>query len=198
MRVEASAGVAAAVGLSPAELSDVVVELLRRADIAMYQAKRGGPRIVDYDASRDTADLAQLMLGGDLPRAIADREFTVSFQPIVDLATGDMISAEALARWHHPEHGDLDPRRFLAAVERSGLLPAFAEAVLDQALAAMCRWRAAGVEATVAVNASPRSLLDPDLPPDGGPAARPPRPGRHRPGDRADREPHAEPGRARR
>ena len=84
------------------------------------------------------------MLGGDLPRAIADREFAVSFQPIVDLATGQMVSAEALARWRHPERGDLDPRRFLTAVERSGLLPAFAEAVLDQALAAMKRWRAAG------------------------------------------------------
>jgi diguanylate cyclase (GGDEF)-like protein len=173
VRVEASAGVAVAVGLSPAEsgadrrsarADDLVVELLRRADIAMYQAKRGGPRIVGYDASRDTADLAQLMLGGDLPRAIEQREFTVNFQPIVDLATGDMISAEALTRWHHPEHGDLNPRRFLAAVERSGLLPAFAEAVLDQALTALGRWRAAGVDATVAVNASPRSLLDPAFP----------------------------------
>jgi len=82
----------------------------------------------------------------------------------VDLATGDMISAEALARWHHPDRGDLDPRRFLAAVERSGLLPAFAEAVLDQALDAMRRWRALGVMAPVAVNASPRSLLDPTFP----------------------------------
>jgi diguanylate cyclase (GGDEF)-like protein len=165
VRVEASAGVAtvaAAPTDSPAD--EVVVELLRRADIAMYQAKRGGPRIVGYDASRDTADLAQLMLGGDLPRAIAQREFAVSFQPIVDLGTGDMISAEALARWHHPEHGDLNPRRFLAAVERSGLLPAFAEAVLDQALATAQRWRAAGIAATVAVNASPRSLLDPAFP----------------------------------
>jgi len=82
----------------------------------------------------------------------------------VDLATGDMLAAEALARWHHPDRGDLDPRRFLAAVERSGLLPAFAEAVLDQALVAMRRWRAEGVVAPVAVNASPRSLLDPTFP----------------------------------
>jgi EAL domain-containing protein (putative c-di-GMP-specific phosphodiesterase class I) len=141
-----------------------MVELLRQADVAMYQAKRGGPRIAFYDKRRDTADVAQLMLGGDLPRAIAEREFVVSFQPIVDLATGDMISAEALARWHHPDRGDLDPRRFLAAVERSGLLSAFAEAVLDQALDAMARWRALGVGAPVAVNASPRSLLDPTFP----------------------------------
>jgi diguanylate cyclase (GGDEF)-like protein len=156
VRVEASVGVATG--------GENMVELLRRADMAMYQAKRVGPRIVSYDERRDTADVAQLMLGGDLPRAIADREFAVFFQPIVDLATGDMISAEALARWHHPDRGDLDPRRFLAAVERSGLLPAFAEAVLDQALAAMLRWRSLGLDASVAVNASPRSLLDPTFP----------------------------------
>jgi diguanylate cyclase (GGDEF)-like protein len=165
VRVEASAGLALAE--PDADIGDpdaAVVELLRRADVAMYQAKRGGPRVVRYEPSRDTADVAALMLGGDLPRAIAQREFTVSFQPIVDLASGEMISAEALARWHHPERGDLDPRRFLAAVERSGLLPAFAEAVLDQALTAMRRWRAAGVDAPVAVNASPRSLLDPLFP----------------------------------
>jgi predicted signal transduction protein with EAL and GGDEF domain len=82
-----------------------------------------GPGSSGYEAARDTADVAALMLGGDLPRAIADREFAVSFQPIVDLATGQMVSAEALARWRHPERGDLDPRRFLAAVERSGCCP---------------------------------------------------------------------------
>jgi diguanylate cyclase (GGDEF)-like protein len=178
VRVEACAGLAIApTGGSLADPSSTVgngtdvrddaaavVELLRRADVAMYQAKRGGSRVVRYEPARDTADVAALMLGGDLPRAIAQREFTVSFQPIVDLASGKMIAAEALARWHHPDRGDLDPRRFLAAVERSGLLPAFAEAVLDQALAAMLRWRALGVDAPVAVNASPRSLLDPTFP----------------------------------
>jgi diguanylate cyclase (GGDEF)-like protein len=161
VRVEASAGTA----LADETLADLgMVELLRRADVAMYQAKRGGPRIVRYDAGRDTTDVARLTLGGDLPRAIANREFLVNFQPIVDLASGEMIAAEALARWRHPNLGDLDPRRFLAAVERSGLLPDFAEAVLDQALAAMRRWRSLGLAAPVAVNASPRSLLDPAFP----------------------------------
>ncbi len=164
VRIEASAGVTVAADAGALPSDRGMVELLRQADVAMYQAKRGGPRIVAYDERRDTADVAALMLGGDLPRAIAEREFVVSFQPIVDLATGDMISAEALTRWHHPDRGEMDPRRFLAAVERSGLLPAFAEAVLDQALAAMARWRALGVAAPVAVNASPRSLLDPTFP----------------------------------
>jgi diguanylate cyclase (GGDEF)-like protein len=170
VRLDASAGIAVREETVPdgtvregTERIDVV-ELLRRADVATYHAKRGGRKIARYEASRDTADLPRLMLGGDLPRAVAEREFTVHFQPIVDLATGMMISAEALTRWHHPDRGDLDPRRFLAVVERSGLRPAFAEEVLDQALAAMLRWRELGVDAPVAVNASPRSLLDPTFP----------------------------------
>jgi EAL domain-containing protein (putative c-di-GMP-specific phosphodiesterase class I) len=105
-----------------------------------------------------------LILGGELPRAIARREFTVCFQPIVDLQSGLMIAAEALARWRHPVRGELDPRRFLHAVERSGLLASFDEAVLDQALLARKRWWSAGIIAPVAVNAAPRSVLDPEYP----------------------------------
>jgi diguanylate cyclase len=177
VRVDASAGVAVAEDALPPALGGPtgddptgaqpvggMVELLRRADVALHHAKRGGPSVVRYHDRLDTADAARLALAGDLPRAIAEREFAVSFQPIVDLTTGEMIAAEALARWHHPDRGDLGPRRFLSAVERSGLLPGFAEAVLDQALAAMLRWRAAGVDAPVAVNASPRSLLDAAFP----------------------------------
>ncbi len=167
IRVEASAGLAVVAADDPPDLAlkeTGMVELLRRADVAMYQAKRGGPPTVTYDPAHDTADVGQLMLGGDLPRAVADREFTVLFQPIVDLASGQMIAAEALARWHHPARGSLNPPRFLAAIERSDLLPAFADAVLDQALATMTRWRELGLSAPVAVNASPRSLLDPAFP----------------------------------
>ncbi|MFE9689781.1 putative bifunctional diguanylate cyclase/phosphodiesterase [Micromonospora sp. NPDC005806] len=156
--VEASGGIAVA----PA--SGGMPELLRRADVAMYQAKRAGQRISTYAPTRDTADLGRLTLGGELPRAVADHEFTVTFQPIVDLASGAAIGAEALARWHHPTHGVIDPLRFLEAVERSGLLPAFAEAILDQALIAAGTWRTAGFDLPVSVNVSPRSLLDPRFP----------------------------------
>ncbi|SIQ55146.1 putative bifunctional diguanylate cyclase/phosphodiesterase [Micromonospora avicenniae] len=156
--VEASGGIAAA----PA--AGGMPELLRRADVAMYQAKRAGQRISTYAPTRDTADLNRLTLGGELPRAVADHEFTVNFQPIVDLSTGEIVSAEALARWHHPTHGLIDPLRFLEAVERSGLLPAFAEAILDQALIAAKTWREAGFDVPVAVNVSPRSLLDARFP----------------------------------
>jgi diguanylate cyclase len=151
-------------GISVAPASGGMAELLRRADVAMYQAKRAGQRISTYAPARDTADLGRLTLGGDLPRAVADHEFVVNFQPIVDLGTGEVTSAEALARWHHPHHGMIDPLRFLEAVERSGLLPAFAEAILDQALIAAAGWRDAGFDVPVAVNVSPRSLLDARFP----------------------------------
>jgi diguanylate cyclase (GGDEF)-like protein len=156
--IEASGGIAVSTG------SGGIAELLRRADIAMYQAKRSGQRINVYARARDTADVARLALGGEMPQAVAQHEFTVDFQPIVDLASGEVIAAEALARWHRPDRGNLDPRQFLEAVERSGLLPAFAEAVLDQALMAAGAWQEADFDLPVAVNVSPRSLLDPRFP----------------------------------
>jgi diguanylate cyclase (GGDEF)-like protein len=156
--VEASGGVATAAS------SGGIGELLRRADVAMYQAKRDGQRVVADSATRDTADVGSLTLGGDLVRAIHEREFTVNFQPIVDLGTGEAIGAEALTRWHHPDRGDLTPDRFLDAVERSGQLAAFADAVLDQALVAAAEWAEAGFPIPVAVNVSARSLLDPAFP----------------------------------
>nr|WP_240942119.1 bifunctional diguanylate cyclase/phosphodiesterase [Planosporangium thailandense] len=153
--IEASAGIAVADGTTD------IAELLRRADVAMYQAKKSGQQITRYAATRDTADVGSLVLGGDLARALAEEEFVVEFQPIVDLGTAEVIAAEALARWSHPDHGDLPPARFLDAIERSTQLGAFADSVLNQALAAAVAWRAAGYAIPVAVNVSPRSLLDP-------------------------------------
>jgi len=158
LTVEAAGGIALAPG------SGGVQELMRRADVAMYQAKRSGQRIAMYAHARDTADISRLMLGGELPRAVAEHEFVVDFQPIVDLGSGEVISAEALARWHHPQHGNLTPMQFLETVERSGQLPAFADAVLEQSLTAYSMWREAGFDLPVAVNVSPRSLLDPTFP----------------------------------
>jgi diguanylate cyclase len=156
--VEAAGGIALAPG------SGGIDELMRRADVAMYQAKRAGEQTMTYVHSRDTADVGRLMLGGELRRAVSEQEFVVDFQPIVDLGTGEVISAEALARWHHPEHGPLTPIQFLETVERSGQLPAFADAVLNQALTAAGVWREAGFDMPIAVNVSPRSLLDPTFP----------------------------------
>ncbi len=160
--IEASGGVA--VATSDGTGKRTVEELLRRADVAMYQAKRNGQRIAMFEQSRDTADVSMLSLGGEIARGIAEKEFVVNFQPIVDLGTGDCVGAEALTRWAHPQHGDLAPNRFLDSIERSGQLGAFTEEVLDQALCAATAWAEAGFEMPVSVNVTPRSLLDPSFP----------------------------------
>ncbi|MGA8117916.1 MAG: EAL domain-containing protein [Actinocatenispora sp.] len=156
--VSGSAGVA----LAPSHGG--VEELLRRADVAMYRAKREGVPLHQYVRAEDTADVARLALGGDLRAALAEDQFAVHFQPVVDLATGGVVAAEALARWRHPHRGDLSPHRFLTAIERSGLLPAFTEVILDSALSATQSWQAAGHPVGISVNVSPRSLLDPAFP----------------------------------
>ena len=120
--------------------------------------------INEESAQRTAVATYVASLTADLSRAVAERQFTVSFQPVVDLGTAEVISAEALARWHHPAQGDLNPELFIDAVERSGLLGAFSQAVLDQSLEAAATWCAAGFRLPVAVNVSPRSVLDPDFP----------------------------------
>lgn len=157
--IEASAGIAISLGMNGG-----VHELLRRADVAMYQAKRTGQGLVSYSTSGDTACVGALSLGGDLAQAINDQEFILDFQPIVDLGSGQVIAAEALARWKHPHRGVLRPDQFLDGVERSGQLAAFAATILDQALVAVKEWHAAGFPLDIAVNVSPRSLLDPTFP----------------------------------
>jgi diguanylate cyclase (GGDEF)-like protein len=141
-----------------------MAELMRRADVAMYQAKRMGQPLTRYTLARDPADRERLSLAGQLPRAVSEREFVLHFQPIVDLASGQVLGAEALARWRHPTRGQLDPRWFLDLLERSAQLPAFTAAVLDDALSAADTWRAAGHDLRVSVNISARSLLDTSLP----------------------------------
>lgn len=158
LQVEASGGVATA----PPDGG--MTELLRRADVAMYQAKRAGHTVSIYSPARDTADLGQLALTGDLRKALDDRQFALGFQPIVDLASGEVVAAETLARWRHPQRGDLGPPRFLEAIVRTGLLAPFTEIVLDGALTAAHAWQNTGHPISVMVNVSARSLLDSRFP----------------------------------
>ncbi|HWB36855.1 MAG TPA: bifunctional diguanylate cyclase/phosphodiesterase, partial [Rugosimonospora sp.] len=157
-------GLRASAGVAVAPPNGDVRELLRRADLAMYHAKRSSQGISLYSDGMDVTDAEQMQLNAELPRAIARREFTLEFQPVVDLGTGEVISAEALARWRHPRQGDLSPAHFIDSVERSTLLPAFSAAVLDEALQAVDTWRSAGWDFPVAVNVSARSILNPDFP----------------------------------
>ncbi|GAA2511807.1 bifunctional diguanylate cyclase/phosphodiesterase [Pilimelia columellifera] len=160
MRVgmEASGGVAVATGTSG------MVELLRRADVAMYQAKRAGERVAVYTRRRDSVEVGRRTRDGERVTTTLDRPFAVSFQPIVDLATGEVIAAEALARWRDGARRPDDPQAMLEAVDRGSLLPEMRAAVLDLALLSAANWRDAGFDIPVAVNIAPHSLLDARFP----------------------------------
>ena len=139
-------------------------ELLQRADVAMYQAKaaHGGVRL--YEPDGDVHSRERLALMSDLRRAIAGDELVLHYQPKAELGTGEVIGAEALVRWQHPERGLLGPGHFIGLAEQLGLMGALTEVVLRQAVRQCARWRAEGLELPVAVNLSAANLLDLSLP----------------------------------
>jgi diguanylate cyclase (GGDEF)-like protein len=160
LSVEASVGVVVA-----AAGAVDLTELLRRADIAMYQAKRGGSSVARYDPARDRASTDRLALLAEVREALAaDDQLTLAMQPAVRLGGGGVTGVEALVRWKHPRRGALLPADFVPVIEQSELLAAFTRYTLDRALAAAASWAAEGIEVPVAVNLSPRSLLDRALP----------------------------------
>jgi diguanylate cyclase (GGDEF)-like protein len=138
-------------------------ELLSNADAAMYQAKRRG----SLTAHRYTAELhveaaEQLSLETDLHLAVAGGQLRVLYQPQVELATGRLVGAEALVRWAHPARGLLAPGAFIPLAERTGQIVEVDLEVLGQACRQWRRWADEGLELTVAVNVSGRTLEDPD------------------------------------
>ncbi|MCC9709820.1 bifunctional diguanylate cyclase/phosphodiesterase [Streptomyces sp. MNU76] len=134
--------------------------LLRRADVAMYQAKRDRTGVEVYESKRDSNTPDRLGLLGDLRRALDAREVELHYQPKVRF-DGQVAGLEALVRWVHPERGKVPPDEFIAIAESSGLMPHLTEYVLDTALAQVARWRAQGLHVPVAVNVSPRDVHTP-------------------------------------
>jgi diguanylate cyclase (GGDEF)-like protein len=159
LHLSGSAGIA----LAP-EHGRSVSDLLKRADIAMYAAKNGADSCVLYRPDIDLNDPSLLSLMGELREAIAAGEVDIEVEPVMDLATGRIVSTEALVRWHHPVRGTLRPGLFLPLAERNGLIVPLTTLVLDRAVAACARWRDAGLDIGISVNLSARSLLDTMLP----------------------------------
>jgi diguanylate cyclase (GGDEF)-like protein len=159
LSVDASIGIA----LIPEHGRDAHL-LLQRADVAMYQAKRANAGVAVYDESKDPHDVTQLGLLVELRRAIEQDELTLHYQPKLDLVTGDLQGVEALVLWEHPTRGLLPPGEFIPLAENTGLMQPLTEWVLRRAIAQAAEWRDAGLMIPVAVNVSPRSLLDRDLP----------------------------------
>ncbi|MEX2198964.1 MAG: PAS domain S-box protein [Burkholderiales bacterium] len=139
--------------------------LLKNADIAMYRAKeqgRNGFRF--FTAEMNQRTLAKAQLNTDLRRAIERAEFTLHYQPKVDLADGRLRGLEALLRWNHPQRGMVSPAEFIPALEDSGLILPVGEWVIAEACAQLRRWQQAGcAPVPVAVNLSPKQFRRRDL-----------------------------------
>jgi diguanylate cyclase (GGDEF)-like protein len=159
LNVEASVGIA----LSPDHGVDAE-SLIRRADVALYTAKedRGGHAI--YDPRSDEHTVERLALMGELRQGVERGELVVYYQPKVSSRTGRISGVEALVRWQHPTRGLLAPGQFIPAAENTGLIVPLTQRALDDALAAVTRWRTQGLDLTVSVNVTARHIANVDLP----------------------------------
>jgi diguanylate cyclase len=135
-------------------------ELLRRADIAMYEAKQSRAGALLFETSLDGFSRQRLRVGEELRQAIAQDQLVVWYQPQVDARTRQVVAVEALVRWQHPIEGLLSPIAFLPDARRSGQMPALTDVVMRAVLADARRWVDAGFTFRVAMNCAPPELLD--------------------------------------
>jgi diguanylate cyclase (GGDEF)-like protein/PAS domain S-box-containing protein len=158
VHVGASAGIAAAgAGVD-------AVQLMRNADLAMYQAKSaGGGDVAVYHPSLHAGLVERLQLEADLRRALDRGELRLFYQPCVDLADGATVGYEALVRWLHPERGLVPPGEFIAVAEQIGVIGPLGRWVLEQACRQAVEWAAEGRPVRMAVNVSVRQFHRTDL-----------------------------------
>ncbi|HEX7131934.1 MAG TPA: bifunctional diguanylate cyclase/phosphodiesterase, partial [Iamia sp.] len=143
--------------------ADDEVTLLRRADVAMYNAKDGRTGIELYSVAKDRTDPGRLTLITDLRTAIEERQLELHYQPLVRFDTGEVAGVEALLRWTHAERGFVPPDVFIPMAEISGLIRPLTQLVLEMATEQAARWRDAGAPLQVAVNISSYNTTELDL-----------------------------------
>ncbi len=153
--IEASVGVA----VGPDHGGDST-ELLRVADVAMYESKSQARGVVLYQPALDVHTPHRLALLGDLRRALHNDELTLHYQPKVAVGTQDVSGVEALVRWHHPVRGMVPPDDFIPVAEGTGLIMPLTLRTLELAIAQARAWCDLGNPIQVAVNLSPRCLLE--------------------------------------
>lgn len=135
-----------------------VEDLLKRADAAMYEGKRGTAGIVVYEERKAPAAGSGLLLQGELRHAIEQNELVLFYQPQTELVGGTINGVEALVRWQHPTRGLIPPNDFVPTAELSGLIEPLTAWVLRRALADQREWYGRGVNWRVSVNVSTRNL----------------------------------------
>jgi diguanylate cyclase (GGDEF)-like protein/PAS domain S-box-containing protein len=148
------------------EHGNTTTDLLHRADLAMYSAKRSGDGHAVFAVMQETQTADHLAMLLDLRHCVERDQLVLHYQPKIDLLTGAITGVEALVRWQHPTQGLLFPASFMPEVERTHLIAPVTAWVLDAALRQQRLWRDQGFDLTMAVNVSARSLREASSLPD--------------------------------
>ena len=141
--------------------------LMRHAEVAMYEAKHRNDTTVVYAPGAEQTSATRLSLLADLRLALEDLahrdEIAFFYQPQVAMKTGDVVAAEALLRWHHPDRGVVNVEDILQVAEHSPVMRQLTLRVVDDVVAQVAQWKAAGMTQRAAINVSARDLDTPDL-----------------------------------
>ncbi len=141
--------------------------LLRDADVALLNAKRQGRnRVAGFDSEMRVEAVTRLDLEQDLHRAVQNQEFRMVYQPLVELATGEIAGFEALVRWEHPTRGTLSPIEFIPLAEQTGLIVELGEWIIVEVCNQAAQWQHSGRALrpfVTSINLSARQLAHPDL-----------------------------------
>ncbi|TFW04797.1 EAL domain-containing protein [Oxalobacteraceae bacterium OM1] len=132
--------------------------LLRRADIALFQATQNGQSLAVYDETIDPHTPERLALIGDFRHAVEQRHIRLYCQPKVDMRSGEVVGAEALVRWEHPTLGTVPPDVFVPLIESTDLIHVLTQHMLTAAVEQYHAWRQEGVDLPLAVNLSTRDV----------------------------------------
>ena len=153
--------VTASVGVATGSSDDSASDLVRDAEVAMYRAKTNGrDRFETFDPTMLRRIEERRAAEADLRRGIAAGEMVAHFQPVHDVGSGTLLGFEALARWHHPRRGVLQPDSFIPLAEATGADLHLGDSILEQSISQIARWNAAGLDVSVSVNATARQMAD--------------------------------------
>ena len=158
---ELYASVSIGISLYPADAADAG-GLLRNADAAMFRAKQSGPGGYVMHHADDSDARSKLSLSTRLRKAVDQQSWTLHYQPLIELGTGDMYGVEALIRWPDPNGGMVAPGEFIPLAEEMGLIDAIGGWVVEEIGRQDAIWRAEGIELEVGFNLSPRQLWQDD------------------------------------